>query len=250
MKRASEAEREASAQRNRRKTLRADQKLMSRFTKIFSAFFLTAILSFIVVAVFNNGALDFSAARPAVNKGGETGASISLYSKMAMLSMKEPDALLLMPVEGVRKKQIADTWGADRSEGRGHSGQDIFAKRGTPVYSATEGYVLRVGENRLGGKVVFVLGAGGRRYYYAHLNDFAADLKAGDFVTTDSLIGYVGTTGNAKNTPPHLHFGVYGAGGAMNPLPLLSDRAAEQTKAVEKTDEKTNGKTKEKTKTL
>ena len=217
---------------------------MSKFTKIFSAFFLTAILSFVAVAIFNNGALDFSAARSVIEKSEVTSASLSSYSKMALLSMKEPDAQLLMPVEGVRKKQIADTWGADRSEGRGHSGQDIFAKRETPVRSATEGYVLHVGENRLGGKVVFVLGAGGRRYYYAHLDDFAADLKAGDYVTTDSLIGYVGTTGNAKNTPPHLHFGVYAAGGAMNPLPLLADREIKQTN----TDDKTNGKAKEKAK--
>ncbi len=138
--------------------------------------------------------------------------------------MKEPDARLAMPVKGIRTKQIADTWGAARSNGRAHSGQDIFAKRGTPVFSATEGYVLRVGESDLGGKVVFVLGAGGRRYYYAHLDDFAPELKAGDFVTTDTLLGYVGTTGNAKNTPPHLHFGVYGTSGALNPLTLLADR--------------------------
>lgn len=73
---------------------------------------------------------------------------------------------------------------------------------------------------------MFILGAGGRRYYYAHLEDFASDLKAGDFVTVDTLIGYVGTSGNARGTPPHLHFGVYVAGsGAINPLPLLADRA-------------------------
>ena len=131
-----------------------------------------------------------------------------------------------MPVKGVTKGQIADTWGAARSAGRSHSGQDIFAKRGTPVYSATEGVVLRVGEGNLGGKVVFIYGAGGRRYYYAHLDDFAPDLAAGDVVTTDTLLGYVGSTGNAKGTPPHLHFGVYAAGGAIDPLPLLADRAS------------------------
>jgi murein DD-endopeptidase MepM/ murein hydrolase activator NlpD len=149
--------------------------------------------------------------------------NVGLYSRMAMLSAREPDQKLAVPVKGVKAKQIADTWKAERPGGRAHNGQDIFAKRGTPVYSATEGYVLHVGENQLGGKVIFVYGAGGRRYYYAHLDDFAPDLKAGDYVTTDSLLGFVGNTGNAKNTPPHLHFGVYGTGGAINPLPLLTE---------------------------
>lgn len=152
-----------------------------------------------------------------------TSGNFSYYSKIAQLALRAPDARIQMPVKGVKVRQVADTWGAPRSGGRSHSGQDIFAKRGTPIYSATEGYVLRVGEGGLGGKKVFILGAGGRRYYYAHLDDFAPDLKTGDWVTTDSLLGYVGTTGNAKGTPPHLHFGVY-SGGAINPLPLLTDR--------------------------
>lgn len=73
------------------------------------------------------------------------------YSRMASLTLKEPDNRLLMPVKGVRIRQIADTWGAPRSEGRTHTGQDIFARRGTPVFSATDGYVLRVGESDVGG---------------------------------------------------------------------------------------------------
>jgi murein DD-endopeptidase MepM/ murein hydrolase activator NlpD len=156
----------------------------------------------------------------------EDSGAFNRYSKLALLALKAPDEKLAMPVKGVTRRQIADTWGAARSEGRNHSGQDIFAKRGTPVFSATEGVVLRVGENNLGGKVVFIYGAGGRRYYYAHLDDFAPDLAAGDAVTTDTLLGYVGSTGNAKGTPPHLHFGVYADGGAINPLPLLSDRTS------------------------
>lgn len=156
---------------------------------------------------------------------GETVDSLSLPFHLAVLSMREPDGQLAMPVSGVRVRQVADTWGAPRDGSRQHAGQDIFAPRGTPVYSATEGYVLRVGESPRGGKTVFVLGAGGRRYYYAHLDAHAEGLAAGDYVTPDSLLGYVGTTGNARGTPPHLHFGVYMTGGAINPLPLLTDRA-------------------------
>lgn len=129
-----------------------------------------------------------------------------------------------MPVDGVRVRDIADTWGSARSEGRRHEGQDIFAERGTPVRPSARGYVVRVGENRLGGNIVFVLGAGARGYYYAHLDAHGPDAVIGRLVSPESVIGYVGNTGNAERTSPHLHLGVYEDGQPRNPLPLLSDR--------------------------
>lgn len=149
----------------------------------------------------------------------------ALPFRMARLYAEEPDARLAMPVEGVRASQVGDSWHAARSGGRLHEGQDIFARRGTAVRSATDGYVTRVGQSTLGGNVVWVAGAGGRSYYYAHLDSFAPGLAAGDYVTTDSVLGYVGTTGNAAGAAPHLHFGVYAPGGAIDPRPLLADRA-------------------------
>lgn len=149
----------------------------------------------------------------------------TLPFKVAALAAREPDARLAMPVEGVRLRQVGDSWHAPRSGGRLHEGQDIFAARGTPVRSATEGYVVRVGESALGGKTVWVAGAGGRSYYYAHLDSYAEGLAAGDFVTPESVLGYVGATGNAAGAAPHLHFGVYTPGGVVNPLPLLAGRA-------------------------
>lgn len=144
--------------------------------------------------------------------------------KLAALYTREPDARLAMPVEGVPVERVTDTWGAPRSGGRRHEGQDIFAARGTPVRPAAAGYVVRVGENELGGKVVFVTGAGGRTYYYAHLDSHAEGISAGDYVTPSDVIGYVGTTGNAAGAQPHLHFGVYERGsGALDPLPLLKN---------------------------
>jgi murein DD-endopeptidase MepM/ murein hydrolase activator NlpD len=156
--------------------------------------------------------------------GGGMLGRLSLPFKYLWLSWKEPDARLLMPVRGVRVREVKNTWGAARDGGRTHAGQDIFARRGTPIYSATNGYVWHVGESPRGGKTVFVIGAGGRRYYYAHLDKHAEGLAEGDQVTTDTLLGYVGTTGNAKGTPPHLHFSVYTPAGAINPLLLLADR--------------------------
>lgn len=149
---------------------------------------------------------------------------VALPFKVARLYTKAPDRALVVPVEGVRVKQIRDSWHAPRSNERLHEGQDIFAERGTVVRSATAGYVRRVGDNSLGGNTVFVMGAGGRTYYYAHLDAYAANLTVGDYVTPKTIIGYVGTTGNARGTPPHLHFGVYASAGAVDPLPLLIDR--------------------------
>lgn len=141
----------------------------------------------------------------------------------------EPDLLLLQPIAGVRVSDITDTWGAPRGGGRLHEGQDIFAPRGTPVYAAVPGYIYRIDISDLGGNVVWVAGAGGRRYYYAHLEDWA-DIYEGQFVTPDTVLGYVGTSGNAAMTPPHLHFGVYSGSRrtcdrvAYDPLPMLADR--------------------------
>ncbi len=141
----------------------------------------------------------------------------------------EPDVRLVMPVDGVRVAQVADTMGAARPGGRRHEGQDIFAPRGTPVYSATVGYVYWIDTRERGGKVVWVAGAGGRRYYYAHLDDWGA-IEPGMRVTPTTVLGYVGSTGNARTTPPHLHFGVYSGSRRScdrtvhDPLPLLVDR--------------------------
>ncbi|HZI19296.1 MAG TPA: M23 family metallopeptidase [Pyrinomonadaceae bacterium] len=152
---------------------------------------------------------------------GDLARRVALPFKLAALYAREPDASLSMPVEGASAGSVTDTWHAPRSGGRRHEGQDIFARRGTAVRPAAAGYVVRVGENELGGKVVFVVGAGGRTYYYAHLDAHAEGLAAGRHVTPEDVIGYVGTTGNAAGTPPHLHFGVYDRGEALNPLPLL-----------------------------
>ena len=130
-----------------------------------------------------------------------------------------------MPVEGVTLSQVSDTWGAARSEERTHEGVDIFAEAGTPVYSATSRYVEWFGPYGVGGNTVTVVGAGGVRYYYAHLSSYAEGLTNGQAVTPDTRLGYVGNTGNALTTPPHLHFGVYtGFWDAENPYPLLVDR--------------------------
>lgn len=152
--------------------------------------------------------------------------NVAFYARVAQLYTQEPDRKIAMPLEDVTRRQIADTWGAPRGTGRRHEGQDIFAPKGTPILSATNGFIYKIGENNLGGQTVSVISAGGRVYYYAHLEKYAPNIEVGDRVTTRSVLGYVGTTGNAAGTPPHLHFGIYTMSGAINPLPLLTDRTA------------------------
>lgn len=142
----------------------------------------------------------------------------ALYA-MRLAAMPAP-ATLAMPVANVRPSGLRDTWHASRPPARRHEGIDIFATRGTPVVSATEGIFLRRGESRLGGKVVWVLGPAGHRHYYAHLDDYAL-VAAGERITAGTVLGYVGNTGNARTTPPHLHYGVYTSSGPVNPYPLL-----------------------------
>ena len=108
------------------------------------------------------------------------------------------------------------------------------------MLSTTRGIVARIGENSLGGTVVWVLGPGGDRHYYAHLNS-VADIKTGQRIVPGDVLGTVGTTGNARGTPPHLHYGVYRrVYGAINPFPLLMDRPVRVESTPRKRDPATD----------
>lgn len=135
-------------------------------------------------------------------------------------------ARLPVPVDGVAPTRVADTWGAARASNRRHEGVDIFAERGTPVRSTTLGVVSAVRESGLGGKQVWVIGPAMERHYYAHLDDWAPGLVRGDVVRPGMTLGYVGTSGNASGSPPHLHYGIYSDSGATDPLPRM--RAAQR----------------------
>ncbi|WDF67487.1 M23 family metallopeptidase [Sphingobacterium oryzagri] len=123
------------------------------------------------------------------------------------------------PVLGKDNRAIQSFWGADRDGGaRRHEGIDIFATRGTPVLAVADGHVGFAGERgRLGGKQVWLQEKElGFRIYYAHLD--STSVYTGDAVALGDTLGFVGNTGNAAGGPPHLHFGVYGSGGAVDPL--------------------------------
>ena len=142
----------------------------------------------------------------------------SKWQQVNLLQEELPvDNSLPSPLPG---QQLTDTWGGARSEGRSHEGIDIFAKRNAPIQATTHGVITRIGDDRLGGRVVVIVGPGGAGHYYAHLEDYA-DINVNDWVEAGDIIGYVGVSGNAKGTPPHVHYGIYINGDAVNPYPLL-----------------------------
>ena len=133
-------------------------------------------------------------------------------------------ASLPIPVDRIQASELQDTWGASRSRGRLHEGIDILAPRGTKIRSTTPGLIADLRNNNLGGKVVWILGPSGTWHYYAHLDGHKRGLNVGDYVKKGDVIGYVGNTGNARHTAPHLHYGIYLGGkgrNAVNPYPYL-----------------------------
>jgi peptidoglycan LD-endopeptidase LytH len=133
-------------------------------------------------------------------------------------------ATLQFPVRGVSPRAVQSVFGDERDRGaRSHEGVDIFAPRGTPAVAAADGWISRVTTNRLGGNVVWLWDVErGQALYYAHLD--RQDVSPGARVSAGDVIGRVGNTGNARTTPPHLHFGIYRpVEGAIDPLPFICD---------------------------
>ncbi|WP_240732050.1 M23 family metallopeptidase [Egibacter rhizosphaerae] len=125
-----------------------------------------------------------------------------------------------------------DDWHFPRSGGRLHEGNDIFADRGEPIHAPEDGVVARVDEtddwspgssSGLGGKTVNIRSEDDVRWYFAHLDEIDEDIESGVSVEAGDVIGTVGTTGNARHTPPHLHLGRYLDGEAENPYPHISE---------------------------
>lgn len=138
----------------------------------------------------------------------------------------------------------SDDWYYPRWTGttfRFHQGLDMFAPYGTPVAAVVDG-VVRIGENALGGLTVRVVQPDGTYWYYAHLSGIAEGLVDGQPVTTGQVLGYVGTSGNAVGTPPHLHFGVYPqGGGAAPPKPVVDAWVVEGANRVNEILAQLNG---------
>jgi peptidoglycan LD-endopeptidase LytH len=136
------------------------------------------------------------------------------------------------PILDGSDQAVRSTFGVSRDGGaREHHGIDIFVPRGTVAVAAAEGRVARVEHTSRGGNVVWLRDRRGYALYYAHLD--RQYVREGDQVQPGDTIGFVGNTGNAITTPPHLHFGVYRRGeGPLDPWWFLHSPAREAPRLV------------------
>lgn len=148
------------------------------------------------------------------------------------LSSTVSSAGLLLPVVGIAREQLTDTFTQSRGGStRLHGAIDIMAPRGTPVIAAVDGTIRKLFTSAAGGLTIYEFdGSEERVYYYAHLDRYADGIAEGMHVAAGTVIGYVGSTGNARIDAPHLHFAIellpptkeWWKGTPINPYPLLA----------------------------
>jgi peptidoglycan LD-endopeptidase LytH len=136
---------------------------------------------------------------------------------------------LTVPVAGIAAAALRDTYDEMRGAAP-HRALDIAAKRGTPVVAVDDGRVRKLFTSDKGGLTIYQFDTEGKLcYYYAHLDNYAVGLSEGDLVHRGQVIGFVGTSGNAPENAPHLHFevtrvgpqGSWYGGEPMNPYPMI-----------------------------
>ncbi len=137
-------------------------------------------------------------------------------SKQRLMSRR-----FVFPVGG--PAEIGGPFGAPRaSTGRPHEGNDIFADFGTPVVAVADGELANVGTLPISGNRLWVYADSGDQFFYAHLSAFSANAVNGRRVEAGEVLGYVGNTGDAEPTPPHVHFEIHPNGGdAVDPNEYL-----------------------------
>jgi murein DD-endopeptidase MepM/ murein hydrolase activator NlpD len=135
-----------------------------------------------------------------------------------------------VPVQGVARQSLQDTFKDSRSQGRVHDAIDILAPRNTPVLAVEAGRIAKLFVSDKGGLTIYQFDPTETySYYYAHLEHYAPGLVEGNHVTRGQVLGYVGTSGNAPPDTPHLHFAItllppqknWWQGQPINPYPVL-----------------------------
>ena len=171
-------------------------------------------------------------AAPSANGAASQNGSVLAIPTSGLTATPGPSGLIV-PVLGVEPGDLHDNFSQPRSGGRTHNAIDILAPRGTPVLAAVDGTIRKLFFSRAGGISIYEFdGDETHVYFYAHLDHYAAELAEGQFVKQGTVIGYVGTTGNAPPGTPHLHFAIetltaekkWWKGTPLNPYPLLATR--------------------------
>jgi hypothetical protein len=142
----------------------------------------------------------------------------------------------VFPVAG--KTTIGGPFGSFRADTGSHQGNDLFADFGTPVVAVADGTIENVGSLPISGNRLWVYADGGDQFFYAHLASFAPAAVDDRHVEAGTVLGYIGNTGDAEPTPPHLHFEIHPNGGkAVDPNPFLvawQKRAGASTDSAER----------------
>ena len=117
---------------------------------------------------------------------------------------------LTLPVHGIKRDDLRDTFNDMRGGTRRHEAIDVLAPRHTPVLAVEDGTVARLFASEAGGTTIYQFDPTEHYiYYYAHLENYAPGVEEGDRLKRGQVIGYVGTTGNAPKDTPHLHFAIF-----------------------------------------
>lgn len=172
--------------------------------------------------------------RPASKADVEPPDSGASAAPLPVLEAEAPAApqTVAIPVAGVRREELRDHFN-DARGGRVHQAIDIAAPRGTPVVAAVDGTIRKLFLSRAGGITIYETDRSKQlMYYYAHLEAYVPSLAEGQEVRRGDVIGFVGTTGNAPPTAPHLHFAIsklsstgdWWRSEPINPYPILMQR--------------------------
>ncbi|HEX6903713.1 MAG TPA: M23 family metallopeptidase [Thermoanaerobaculia bacterium] len=117
---------------------------------------------------------------------------------------------LVVPVQGIQPGELLNTFDDSRSAGRVHEAIDIMAPRNTPVVAVEGGRIAKLFTSDLGGLTIYQFDPTETySYYYAHLERYASGIQEGARVSPGQVIGYVGSSGNAAEDNPHLHFAIF-----------------------------------------
>ena len=132
-----------------------------------------------------------------------------------------PPGEFVFPVAG--SATFTNDWLYPRPGGRYHQGIDLFAALGTPLVAVADGSLFNVGYNGLGGWRLWVRDRAGNSFYYAHLSAYAPAASEGARVARGTVLGYVGDSGDAQGTSPHVHFEIRPRGGGpVPPYPIVT----------------------------